>query len=147
MAVNPPPLLSHLLPLLGAAMLALLPWPARADQTDPGLDGLFDLLTTSSSRQAAGAAEAEIWRIWIESGREDIDALMAEGLAAMNNQQFEHAIDLFGQITRRAPAFAEVGTNVPRPTISTTITWRRFGTFRPPWHWSRGTSVPSRAWA
>ena len=107
MAVNPPPLLSHLLPLLGAAMLALLPWPARADQTDPRLDGLFDLLATSSSGQAVGAAEAEIWHIWIESGREDIDALMAEGLAAMNNQRFEHAIDLFGQITRRAPAFAE----------------------------------------
>ena len=111
MAVNPMPFLSPFLslflPLFGAAMLALLPSPAWADQTDARLDGLFELLATSSGRQAAQAAEAEIWRIWIESGREEIDALMAEGLAAMNDQRFEDAIDLFGQITQRAPEFAE----------------------------------------
>ncbi len=107
MAMNRMPFLSLFLPLFGAAMLALLPSPAWADQSDARLDGLFDLLATSSGRQAARTAEAEIWRIWIESGREEIDALMAEGLAAMNNQRFEDAIDLFGQITRRAPEFAE----------------------------------------
>ena len=107
MAVNRMPFLSLFLPLFGAAMLALLPSPAWADQSDARLDGLFDLLATSSGGQAARTAEAEIWRIWIESGREEIDALMAEGLAAMNNQRFEDAIDLFGQITRRAPEFAE----------------------------------------
>jgi tetratricopeptide (TPR) repeat protein len=107
MAVNRMPFLSLFLPLFGAATLALLPSPAWADQTDARLDGLFELLATSSGRQAARTAEAEIWRIWIESGREEIDALMAEGLAAMNNQRFEDAIDLFGQITRRAPEFAE----------------------------------------
>ena len=107
MAVNRMPFLSLFLPLFGAAMLALLPSPAWADQSDARLDGLFELLATSSDRQAARTAEAEIWRIWIESGREEIDALMAEGLAAMNNQRFEDAIDLFGQITRRAPEFAE----------------------------------------
>ena len=107
MAVIPMRFLSPFLPLFGAAMLALLPSPAWADQTDVRLDGLFELLATSSGRQAAQAAEAEIWRIWIESGREEIDALMAEGLAAMNDQRFEDAIDLFGQITQRAPGFAE----------------------------------------
>jgi len=107
MAVNPMPFLSLFLPLFGAAMLALLPSPAWADQTDVRLDGLFDLLATSSGRPAAQAAEAEIWRIWVASGREEIDALMAEGLVAMNDQRFEAAIDLFGQITRRAPEFAE----------------------------------------
>ena len=105
MAVNPPRFLWQWLPLLGAAMLILPALPTLADQSDPRLDGLFELLAASNSGQVA--AEAEIWRIWIESGREDIDALMAEGLAAMNNQQFDDAIDLFGQITRRAPEFAE----------------------------------------
>ncbi len=107
MAVIPMRFLSLFLPLFGAAMLALLPSPAWADQTDARLDGLFELLATSSGRQAAQAAEAEIWRIWLESGREEIDALMVEGVVAMNAQRFEDAIALFGQITERAPGFAE----------------------------------------
>ncbi|MCK5366779.1 MAG: tetratricopeptide repeat protein [Gammaproteobacteria bacterium] len=95
------------LSLLGAAFLAPLPSLAWADQTDVRLDALFEVLETTSGMQAARAAEAEIWRIWIASGREEIDALMVEGVAAMRNQRFEDAIALFGQITERAPEFAE----------------------------------------
>ena len=95
------------LSLFGAAFLAPLPSAAWADQTDARLDALFEVLETTSEMQAARAAEAEIWRIWIVSGREEIDALMVEGVAAMRNQRFEDAIALFGQITERAPEFAE----------------------------------------
>jgi len=98
---------SLFLSLFGAAFLAPLPSPAWADQTDARLDALFEVLETTSEMQAARAAEAEIWRIWIVSGREEIDALMVEGVAAMRNQRFEDAIALFGQITERAPEFAE----------------------------------------
>ena len=95
------------LSLLAAAIVAALPPVARADQTDERLDALFEVLETSGGTRAAQAAEAEIWRIWIDSGRQDIDALMAEGVVAMSNQRFEEAITLFGQITERAPEFAE----------------------------------------
>ncbi len=97
-----------LLPLLlGAAMLAALPSTLLADQTDARLDALFEALETTSDRQAARTAEGEIWRIWIESGRRDIDALMIEGIGAMNSQRFEDAIAIFGRITESAPEFAE----------------------------------------
>jgi tetratricopeptide (TPR) repeat protein len=95
------------LSLFGAAILAPLPSLAWADQTDARLDALFEVLATTSGMPAAQAAEAEIWRIWIESGREEIDALMVEGVLAMSNQRFEDAIALFRQITERAPEFAE----------------------------------------
>ena len=101
------PFLSLLLSLFGAAILASLPSPAGADQTDARLDALFEVLETTSDMEAARAAEAEIWRIWIESGSEEIDVLMVEGVVAMSNQRFEDAIALFGQITARAPEFAE----------------------------------------
>lgn len=98
---------SLFLSLFGAAFLAPLPSLAWADQTDARLDALFEVLETTSDMQAAGSAEAEIWRIWIASGREEIDALMVDGVAAMRNQRFEDAIALFGQITERVPEFAE----------------------------------------
>jgi tetratricopeptide (TPR) repeat protein len=93
--------------LLGAAVLAPLPSTAQADQTDERLDGLFEVLKTTGDREAVRAAEAEIWRIWIESERGEIDALMIEGIAAMTNQRIEDAITIFGQITESAPEFAE----------------------------------------
>ncbi len=107
MAVYRPPFLSLFLSFFGAAILASLPSPAWADQTDARLDGLFEVLATTSDMEAARAAEAEIWRIWIESGSEEIDALMVEGMVAMSTQRLEDAIALFGQITERAPEFAE----------------------------------------
>ncbi len=107
MAVYRPPFLSLFLSFFGAAILATLPSPAWADQTDARLDGLFEVLATTSDMEAARAAEAEIWRIWIESGSEEIDALMVEGMVAMSTQRLEDAIALFGQITERAPEFAE----------------------------------------
>ena len=101
------PFLSLFLSLFGAAILAPLPSLAWADQSDARLEGLFQVLATASGMQATQAAVAEIWRIWLESGREEIDALMDGGIVAMNDQRFEDAIALFGQITERAPEFAE----------------------------------------
>ena len=88
-------------------MLAPLPPVAWSDQTDERLDALFEILEASSARQEVQAAEVEIWRIWIESGRTEIDALMVEGVVAMSSQRLEDAITLFSQITERAPEFAE----------------------------------------
>lgn len=89
------------------AVLALAPASVPADQTDERLNGLFEVLKTTADPRAAQLAEGEIWRIWVESGREEIDALMVEGILAMTNRRLEDAITIFSQITENAPGFAE----------------------------------------
>lgn len=78
-----------------------------ADQGDARLEGLFVVLRTTPDADEALAAEARIWGIWLESGHEDIDALMARGVGAMENRRYDDAVTLFGEITARAPQFAE----------------------------------------
>jgi len=85
----------------------LLSLAAGADQTDQRLTPLFETLRTSLDPAAAQAAEAQIWQIWIESGDSGVDALMVEGVTAMSNARLEDAITIFGEITERAPGFAE----------------------------------------
>jgi tetratricopeptide (TPR) repeat protein len=87
--------------------LALAAAGASADQTDERLDGLFELLQSTADPQTAREAEGEIWRIWVASGREEIDALMVEGILAMTTQRFDDAITIFSRITESAPGFAE----------------------------------------
>ena len=93
-------------PLVLLTTALLLPL-AAADQTDQRLTPLFETLRTTVDPAAARAAEAQIWRIWIDSGDSGIDALMVEGVTAMSNARLEDAITIFGEITERAPAFAE----------------------------------------
>ena len=85
----------------------LLSLAASADQTDQRLTPLFETLRTTVDPAAARAAEAQIWQIWIESGDSGVDALMVEGVTAMSNARLEDAITIFGEITERAPGFAE----------------------------------------
>lgn len=92
---------------LALALLLLPACPAWADQNDARLDALFEILKTTPDAEQARAAEAEIWRIWNHSGREEIDALMAEGSRAMAAGRLEDAVTLFSEITDRAPNFAE----------------------------------------
>ena len=96
------------LPIVLLATLLLVPVApmVQADQSDQRLTALFETLKTTDDTAAARAAEAEIWRIWINSGQTDIDALMTEGVVAMSNRRLEDAITIFGQITERAPGFA-----------------------------------------
>jgi tetratricopeptide (TPR) repeat protein len=96
-----------LLPLFGAVLLVSLGSTGQADQTDRRLDVLFETLKTTADRATARTTQAEIWRIWINSGRHEIDALMVDGIAAMGNQRLDDAITIFGEITERAPEFAE----------------------------------------
>ena len=91
-----------------SALVAVLLVPlAQADQSDQRLGALFEALKSTDDLAAARAAEVEIWRIWIDSGHSDIDALMVEGVVSMGDQRWEDAIAIFGQITERAPGFAE----------------------------------------
>lgn len=97
-----------LAPFLAFALgMMMLVSGVGADQGDARLEGLFEVLRTTPDADEALAAEARIWGIWLESGHEDIDALMARGVGAMQNRRYDDAVTLFGEITARAPQFAE----------------------------------------
>ena len=59
-------------------LVLCLPFISSADQNDRRLDGLFQTLQTSQDAEVLLEAEAAIWEIWYESGKEAIDNLMLE---------------------------------------------------------------------
>ena len=87
----------------------LLPGAAaiRADQTDARLDALFAELAAADNPHDAFVTEMAIWRIWGESGREEVDLLMAQGTEAMAEQRLDEAIEAFDRVVKLAPDFAE----------------------------------------
>ncbi|MCH7936047.1 MAG: tetratricopeptide repeat protein [Proteobacteria bacterium] len=92
--------------VLALAVLAL-PVSARADQTSPDLDGLFERLKTTSGVAETTAVEAAIWTIWLHRGTAEIDAAMALGIAAMNEGAYRRSLSTFDRMVRAAPDFAE----------------------------------------
>ena len=80
---------------------------ASADQTDPRLPELFEFLRNTGEPALAREAELRIWRIWMSSGRDDIDGIMREGIEAMQSGRFGKAIEDFDRIVEMAPDFAE----------------------------------------
>ncbi len=53
------------------------------------------------------AAQNAMWAIWLQSGREEIDALMAEGIRLMDRERYGEAVEIFTQMIAKAPTFAE----------------------------------------
>jgi tetratricopeptide (TPR) repeat protein len=80
---------------------------AHADQKDPRLDKLFQQLKTAANTEASQPIEEQIWEIWIESGDQNVDALMAIGVAALNDSDYAQAYRAFSRIVDLAPNFAE----------------------------------------
>jgi tetratricopeptide (TPR) repeat protein len=60
-----------------------------------------------SDPTAAARAEASLWDMWCRSGVSEIDALFAEGVAAMEGRRFGDAEAVFTRIIERSPDFAE----------------------------------------
>lgn len=81
--------------------------PAPGGQNNPLLDELFAALKSAPNEQAAAPVEAQIWALWTDSGIDDIDRLMALGIAAMGLQDFATANAFFTTIVEKAPEFAE----------------------------------------
>jgi tetratricopeptide (TPR) repeat protein len=52
-------------------------------------------------------AQNVMWTIWLRSGNDQIDTLMAEGIRLMEAEQYPEAVEVFDQIIARAPTFAE----------------------------------------
>lgn len=55
----------------------------------------------------AGRAAAALWGLWHQSGDARVDALLADGIAAMEQQDLRGADDIFSRLIATAPGFAE----------------------------------------
>jgi tetratricopeptide (TPR) repeat protein len=88
-------------------LLAFASVTAAADQKDPRLDKLFAQLKAATTIEVSQPIEAQIWEIWMESGDQNVDALMAIGTAALNDEDYGQAYRAFGRVVQLAPNFAE----------------------------------------
>jgi tetratricopeptide (TPR) repeat protein len=86
---------------------SLLLSPAQADQTDPLLDQLFEILQSTDDPLEAVAIDQEIWRRWTASGSPEIDQMVHVGLIAMQAGRFDLAETVFTDIVAKLPKFAE----------------------------------------
>jgi len=81
--------------------------PARADQNDPRLDGLFRELRVVTGYLKARTLEQRIWEIWTVSGNPEVNRLMVDGIAALATQDYRTALTDFTRVVDLAPDFAE----------------------------------------
>lgn len=55
----------------------------------------------------AARAAAALWQMWHQSGQPELDALLRQGMEAMEAQQLAEAAKLFSRLIEAAPGFAE----------------------------------------
>ncbi|MEM7375616.1 MAG: hypothetical protein AAF587_43895 [Bacteroidota bacterium] len=71
------------------------------------LDQLFMKLADETRQEEIEQIQTEIWDLWMQSGEEEIDQLVEEGISNMNEQEFTQAIDIFSKVVELEPDFAE----------------------------------------
>lgn len=98
--------LAHLFSLLLAFGIAWM-GEARADQTDPRLDGLFVELHETDNPHKARLIEQSIWAVWLASKSPTLELLMGRVVKAMGNREFGEALRLLDTIVTIAPGYAE----------------------------------------
>ena len=83
------------------------PLTTCADQNDERLNELFQTLQQTSDLLELRNTELEIWKIWTDSGHEEINQLMNQGIAAMQSRHYDEALVKFNEVIEKAPDFAE----------------------------------------
>ncbi len=81
--------------------------PCFADQTSTELDGLFNDLKAAQNSNVARPIAQQIWALWLESEDQKIDELMAQGMNEVSNGNLSRGRDIFAEITKRSPKYAE----------------------------------------
>ncbi len=61
----------------------------------------------SSDSESRQLAEAALWSIWSRSGDAEVDDMLGFGAGLMAQGRLENAIDLFTEVIKRRPDFAE----------------------------------------
>jgi len=88
-------------------LVLLVSAPGFSDQSDARLEALFDTLKTSEISGVLQEAEVNIWAIWFESGRDEVDRLMERAGVAVQSGQLPQAEAMYSQVVKIAPEFSE----------------------------------------
>jgi tetratricopeptide (TPR) repeat protein len=87
------------------------PPPAGKEQDKPPrgavLDALFADLARSKTEAEGRALDGAIQMVWMQSGSPSIDILMARGLDAFNEKDYDRALFYFDEVVLLDPGFAE----------------------------------------
>ncbi|MFT5396046.1 MAG: tetratricopeptide (TPR) repeat protein [Gammaproteobacteria bacterium] len=86
---------------------ALAPNVVIADQTDPRLDKLFFNLKINADLASSQQLTSDIWSIWSEHNKKEINILFNDGENAMYKKEYEAALKSFNKIVELTPNFAE----------------------------------------
>ena len=81
--------------------------PANARQDDPRLEELFSALSETENFAEGKVIERSIWTIWLTSGSDTTDFLMAQGMNYMSQGAFAKSLTLFTSITKIDPGYSE----------------------------------------
>jgi tetratricopeptide (TPR) repeat protein len=106
-----------LLAMLALGLLMLLPAGAEEPRLPPAtaelaqravrLDALFSRLASTDDADEGDTIVEEIWRVWLQSGRPEIDDLMQKALTLLQAGEARQAVPLLDAIVERAPEWAE----------------------------------------
>lgn len=55
----------------------------------------------------AGRAAAGLWQMWHQSGDPELDAVLRQGIDAIERQELQASDEIFSRLIRAAPGFAE----------------------------------------
>jgi tetratricopeptide (TPR) repeat protein len=89
-------------------ILTMAAVPARADQSDARLDRLFLQLAKARTPPEALGVEKEIQSLWLRSGSDTVDVLMARAQSSIDSQDAATAKKLLDAVTEMRPGYAEV---------------------------------------
>lgn len=81
--------------------------PAELEKRAVRLEALFTRLASTDDADEGDTIVEEIWRVWLQSGRPEIDALMQNTLALLQAGEPRAAMPLLDTIVARAPDWAE----------------------------------------
>jgi tetratricopeptide (TPR) repeat protein len=99
--------LEQLMRWMATAATLFVAVPVLAAQDDPRLAALFERLGSTDDPREAALCETVIWQIWHQSGDLRIDALMVQGLAAIDARMLDRAERFFTEMVEKKPEFAE----------------------------------------
>ena len=102
----------HVLKMLAAIALTSSIDTAKADQTKPELNALFDVLRTSTDLVDISVAQNEIWSHWFELPADStaLQIIFDNGMRALHFGQPQIAVTHFSRVIESAPTSQRHGT-------------------------------------
>ena len=96
-----------ILPKIILALALGFPAIGHGDQTDQRLAALFETLQNSQDETVLTEAEAAIWELWYDSGKEEIDEMMLQAAELVRAGQLAAAEKVYSEVINALPGFSE----------------------------------------